>query len=72
MTSLICGILKKGTNEPIYRTEQRKKYHDITYMWNPKEQYKCTYLQNRNRVITVKIKLAVLKGGGGRDKLRLT
>ena len=44
--------------------------HGIAYMWNLKQWYKRTYLQNRNRVTDVKNKLMVTKGERwGRDKL---
>ena len=39
-------------------------------MWNLKKGYKCSYLQNRNRLIDVENKLTVTEGEKkGRDKL---
>ena len=38
---------------------QRKQVlYDITYMWNPKTQYKLTCLQNRNRITDIEINMA--------------
>ena len=36
--------------------------YDIAYMWNLKQWYKWTYLQNRNRLIDIGNKLMVTKG----------
>ena len=36
--------------------------HDITYMWNLKQWYKWTYLQNRNSLTDIDNKLMVTKG----------
>ena len=42
---------------------ERQIPYDITYMWNlTKKWYKWTYLQNRNRLTDLKIKLMVTKG----------
>ena len=35
--------------------------HGMTYIWNLKEWYKWTYLQNRNRGIDIK-KIIITKG----------
>ena len=34
-----------------WNVRQRKIPYDITYMWNLKKWYKCTDLQNRNRLL---------------------
>ena len=44
---------------------ERQTSYNITYMWNLKNWYKWTYLQNRNRVTDVKNKLRLLGGKGG-------
>ena len=54
-----------------YHTEWSKSdregqiLYDITYMWNLKNWYKWTYLQNRNRVTDVENNLMVTGGKGG-------
>ena len=40
----------------------RRISYDITYMWNLKKK-KCTYLQNRNRLIDLESELMVTGGG---------
>ena len=44
--------------------EKQIKY-DITYMWNLKEWYEWTYLQNGNRLTDLENKLMVTKGERG-------
>ena len=44
---------------------QRQIAYDITYIWNLKQWYKWTYLQNRNRVTNVKSNLIVTRGVRG-------
>ena len=44
---------------------EREISYDITYMWNLKNGYKWTYLQNRNRVTDVENKLMVMRGWRG-------
>ena len=40
------------------RQTVQDKYHDITYIWNLKRnEYKQTYLQNRNRLTDIENKL---------------
>ena len=41
---------------------ERQISYDITYMWNLNKGYKCTYLQNRNRVTDVENKLMITSG----------
>ena len=41
---------------------ERQISYDITYMWNVKKGYKCTYLQNSNRVTDVENTLMVTRG----------
>ena len=41
---------------------ERQISYDVAYMWNLKNGYKWTYLQNRNRVTDVENKLMVTKG----------
>ena len=44
--------------------ERQKSYH-ITYMWDLKEWYKWTHVQNRNRTTDIESKLMVTKGESG-------
>ena len=39
------------------KSDREIQIYDIAYMWNLKEWYKWTYLQNRNRVTAVEKKL---------------
>ena len=48
---------------------ERQASYNIAYMWNLKQWYKWTYLQNRNWVTNVENKLMVTMGEAGRDKL---
>ena len=48
---------------------QRQISYDIAYMWNLKQWYKWTSLQNRNRLTDRKQTYGYWKGNGGRDKL---
>ena len=48
-----------------YSDSERQISYDITYMWNLKKGYKCTYLQNSNRLQTLKTNLWLPKGTGG-------
>ena len=41
---------------------ERQIAYDITYMWNPKQWYKRTYSENRNRVTDVENKRMFTKG----------
>ena len=50
---------------------ERQISYDIAYMWNLKNGYKWTYLQNRNRVTDVENKLMVTRGKGVRNKLEV-
>ena len=50
---------------------ERQISYDITYLWNLKQWYKETYLQNRNRLTDVENKLMVTKGQSGGDKVRI-
>ena len=43
---------------------ERQILYDITYMWNLKQWYKWSYLQNRNTVTNVRSKLIVMGGKG--------
>ena len=46
--------------------------YDIAYMWDLKERYKWTYIQNRNRPTDIENKVMLTKGdsgGGEREKL---
>ena len=45
--------------------KERQILYDITYMQNPKQWYKWTYLQNRNRLTDIGNKLTVTKEDGG-------
>ena len=51
----------------VSQTEKDMSY-DIAYMWNLKQWYKCTQLQNRNRVTDVENNLIVTSEEVGRDK----
>ena len=42
--------------------KERQISYDIAYMWNLKECYKWTYLQNRNRLTDFENKLMITKG----------
>ena len=44
---------------------EKGKYLNITYMWNLKEGYKQTNLQNRNKLTDIKNKLMITKEEGG-------
>ena len=44
---------------------ERQILYDVTYMWNLKQWYKWSYLQNRNRATNVKSKLIVIGGERG-------
>ena len=49
---------------------ERQISYDIAYMWNQKNWYKWTYLQNRNRLTDLENELMVTRGegsGGGVD-----
>ena len=48
---------------------QTDKYHMISHIWNLKEGYKWTYLQNRNRVTDVEKKTYGYQGVGVGNKL---
>ena len=48
---------------------ERQILYDIMDIWNLKNGYKCTYLQNQNRAIDIENKLMVTRGKEGRDKL---
>ena len=49
------------------KSDRERQISYIAYMWNLKNWYKWTYLQNRNRVTDVENKLMVSRGewGGG-------
>ena len=48
------------------RQTVQDKYHDITYIWNLKRnEYKQTYLQNRNRLTDIENKLMDTKVESG-------
>ena len=42
---------------------ERQISYDSTYMWNLKNWYKWTYLQNRNKFTDIESKFMVTKGG---------
>ena len=44
---------------------QRQILYNITYIWNLKQWYRWTYLQNRNRLTDIENKLMVTKGNSG-------
>ena len=46
----------------VSQTEKDKYQYDIAYMWNQKNIYKWTYLQNRGRPTDTENKLMVTKG----------
>ena len=50
---------------------ERQISYDITYLWNLKQWYKETYLQNRNRLTDIENKLMVTKGQRGGDKVQI-
>ena len=52
-------------NIKLREVRERHILYDITYMWNLKNWYKWTYLQNRNRVTDVENNLMVTGGKGG-------
>ena len=47
---------------------EKDKYHMMSLICASKKLYKCTYLQNRNRLMDLENELMVTGGkGGGRD-----
>ena len=46
------------------KSDRERQIYAMAYMWNLKNCYKWTYLQNRNRLTDIENKLMVTKGKG--------
>ena len=51
------------------KSDRERQIYDTSDMWNLKNWYKWTYLQNRNRLTDTENKFMVTERGRGRDKL---
>ena len=48
-----------------FNSERERQIHDIAYMWNLKQSYRWTYLQNRNRVTDIENTYGYQSGEAG-------